>query len=88
MRLINPERLIEDKGFFIEDERGGIMCVVSAQDIRNAPNVKLVPAVFGYWIKHGTGENAYVECSECHVCGNPAWKVCPVCETKMEDNNG
>ena len=41
MRLINPERLIEDKGFFIEDEQGCIMCVVAAQDIRNAPCVNL-----------------------------------------------
>lgn len=38
--------------------------------------------------RHGTGENAWAECSECHVCGSPAWKVCPVCETRMEVSNG
>ena len=42
----------------------------------------------GRWIVHsnGHGRNAtnWAECSECHVCGSPQWKVCPVCETKME----
>lgn len=43
----------------------------------------------GRWIIHsnGRGKDAtnWAECSECHVCGSPHWKVCPVCETKMED---
>lgn len=43
----------------------------------------------GRWIIHssGHGKNAtnWAECSECRVCGSPQWKVCPVCETKMED---
>ena len=42
----------------------------------------------GHWTIHsnGHGRNAtnWAECSECHVCGSPQWKVCPVCETKME----
>lgn len=149
MKLINPDRLIETKGFFIEDERGCIMCVVSAQDIRNAPSVDLVPLVpghddqhnisemsykngyakgcedtekkctalkkeleftrkfihchglefalaseydkaekQGHWIiksiGHGANATNWAECSECHVCGSPQWKVCPVCETKMD----
>ena len=121
MRLINPERLIDDKGFFIEDERGCIMCVVAAQDIRDAPGVNLNDLVCiapghtdqhniaemsynngyekgyadgkrdsekrGHWIIHGTGVNAWAECSECRVCGSPQWKVCPVCETKMDGGN-
>jgi hypothetical protein len=43
----------------------------------------------GHWIIHsnGRGNHAtnWAECSECHGCGSPQWKVCPVCETKMED---
>lgn len=35
----------------------------------------------GRWL-HRVG---YVECSYCHVCGSPSWKVCPVCETKMDE---
>lgn len=45
----------------------------------------------GRWIiHHAVGGrksrvNSWAECSECRVCGSPQWKVCPVCETKMED---
>lgn len=42
----------------------------------------------GHWIIHssGNGKDAtnWAECSECHVCGSPQWKRCPVCEAKME----
>lgn len=122
MKLINPEKLIETKGFFIEDERGCIMCVVGAQDIRNAPGVDLVPVVpghtdqhnisemaynngyakgyedgknsgkRGHWIiksiGHGANATTWAECSECHVCGSPQWKVCPACEARMVENSG
>ena len=46
----------------------------------------------GRWLIRSTGKGAnatnWAECSECRVCGSPQWKVCPVCETKMdlEDN--
>lgn len=42
----------------------------------------------GHWIIRSSGRGSqttnWAECSECHVCGSPQWKVCPVCETKME----
>ena len=39
----------------------------------------------GHWIIHRTGKHEVVaECSNCHVCGSPQWKCCPVCETKMD----
>jgi hypothetical protein len=45
-------------------------------------------AKFGRWIIHSSGQGAnatnWAECSECRVCGSPQWKVCPVCETKMD----
>ena len=60
MKLINPERLIETKGFFIEDECGCIMCVVSAQDIRNAPGVEIiVPAIPDHQDQHNLSEMAF-----------------------------
>lgn len=41
----------------------------------------------GHWIIRSSGKGKYAnnwaECSECHVCGSPQWKVCPVCEAKM-----
>lgn len=48
----------------------------------------------GHWIIHHSvggrksGANTWAECSVCLTCGSPHWKVCPVCETKMEVNNG
>ena len=42
----------------------------------------------GHWINHGEGAARWVECSHCLTCGSPQWKICPVCETKMEVNNG
>lgn len=43
----------------------------------------------GHWIIRSSGRGTqttnWAECSECHVCGSPQWKVCPVCETKMGD---
>jgi hypothetical protein len=45
----------------------------------------------GRWIIHSSGKgdyaNNWAECSECHVCGSPQWKVCPVCETRMVKEN-
>ena len=45
----------------------------------------------GHWIVHQSvlaPSQTWAECSECHVCGSPLWKVCPVCETRMEVSNG
>ena len=42
----------------------------------------------GHWIIRSSGKGAFaniwVECSVCLTCGSPHWKVCPVCETKMD----
>lgn len=48
------------------------------QEEQNYDDVK-----HGYWIIHSD----WAECSECHVCGSPQWKVCPVCETRMEETH-
>jgi hypothetical protein len=60
-------------------------------EILNVPiypheNVDPLEAVADY-LPNGRGNHAtnWAECSECRVCGSPQWKVCPVCETKMED---
>ena len=46
----------------------------------------------GHWIIRSSGRGKYAtnwaECSNCRVCGSPQWKVCPVCETRMEDSDG
>ena len=45
------------------------------------------PKKTGHWIIHITSDDILAECSECRVCGNPNWKVCPVCETRMVKYN-
>lgn len=46
---------------------------------------------FGRWNIKSSGKGKYAtnwaECSNCRVCGSPQWKVCPVCETKMENHS-
>ena len=46
------------------------------------------PEKRGHWIiksvGHGANATNWAECSECRVCGSPQWKVCPVCEAKMD----
>ena len=41
----------------------------------------------GHWVIHSSGKGDqttnWAECSECHACGSPQWKVCPVCEARM-----
>ena len=52
---------------------------------------KKEPAKYGRWIIKSSGLGRYAtnwaECSECHVCGSQQWKVCPVCETRMENHS-
>ena len=45
----------------------------------------------GHWIIRSSGRGRettnWAECSECHVCGSPQWKICPVCEARMVKDN-
>ena len=45
----------------------------------------------GRWIIRSSGRGDettnWAECSECHVCGSPQWKRCPVCGARMVKNN-
>lgn len=45
------------------------------------------PQKTGHWMVRITSDDIWAECSECRVCGNPQWKVCPVCETRMVKEN-
>ena len=48
--------------------------------VHSAPTVDAEPVVHGRWLIR----SEWAECSECHVCGSPQWKRCPVCEAKMD----
>ena len=46
------------------------------------------PQKTAHWIIHITKDDIFAECSNCLTCGNPQWKVCPVCERKMVKDSG
>ena len=57
--------------------------LVSDLRCMKAADVELVKR--GRWVhKIMFGEQAWF-CSECKTIGSPAWKRCPVCETKMDE---
>lgn len=46
------------------------------------------PQETAHWIIHTSKDDIWAECSNCLTCGSPQWKVCPVCERKMVNENG
>lgn len=44
--------------------------------------------VHGRWLPQVLLGQRVVDCSECKTLGSPHWKRCPVCEAKMEVNDG
>ena len=49
------------------------------------PAADVEPVKRGRWVhKILLGEQAWF-CSECKTIGSPAWKRCPVCEAKMDE---
>lgn len=86
IEAINMKRRIRrlstsDRHFVVSDV---LACIYDAPVVKCAEE----KPKRGRWIIHSNGVGLhmthYAECSECHVCGSPQWKVCPVCETKME----
>lgn len=78
--LVSWARCINDpKYLFTEDA----MCVL---DGMKAADVE--PVTHGRWLPQILlGERVW-DCSECKTLGSPHWKRCPVCEAKMEVDNG
>ena len=53
--------------------------------IRNIQAADVAPVWHGRWVhKILLGEQTWF-CSECKTIGSPAWKRCPVCEAKMDE---
>ena len=54
-------------------------------DLRGMKASDVEPVKRGRWVhKILYGEQAWF-CSECKTIGSPAWKRCPVCESKMDE---
>ena len=53
--------------------------------LESLPAADVEPVRHGRWVhKILLGEQIWF-CSECKTIGSPAWKRCPVCEAKMDE---
>lgn len=91
--VTSPESFIESLQEYTARIKGGIIRLIEAQPkilVGIDLSRKAMIPKRGRWIIHSSGNGAnatnWAECSECHVCGSPQWKVCPVCETKMGES--
>lgn len=58
---------------------------VVISDLKGMKAVDVEPVKRGRWVhKILLGEQTWF-CSECKTIGSPAWKRCPVCEAKMDE---
>ena len=56
--------------------------------LESLPAADVEPVTHGRWLPQILlGERVW-DCSECKTLGSPHWKRCPVCEAKMEVDNG
>lgn len=81
------DNLIEllNKSFEEQHNKRGLITAKHTADYLLANGVTIPKT--GHWIIRITSDDILAECSECRVCGNPHWKVCPVCETRMVNIN-
>ena len=63
------------------------MMHLAAKRLKELDQAQNKPQKTGRWIISITSDDILAECSECHVCGSPQWKVCPVCEARMVTHN-
>ena len=53
--------------------------------IDSEPAADVEPVKRGMWLKQTLNGTRIWDCSECKTIGSPAWKRCPVCEAKMDE---
>ena len=53
--------------------------------ILNIQAADVEPVKRGMWLQQTINGTRIWDCSECKAIGNPAWKRCPVCEAKMDE---
>lgn len=68
-----------DKAARAQDHAYARMLNLAAQRLKELDH----PQKTAHWVIHTSTDDIWAECSECRTCGNPKWKVCPVCEARM-----
>ena len=54
-------------------------------DLRGIKASDVEPVKHGRWLPQILLGTRVWDCSECKTIGSPAWKRCPVCEAKMDE---
>ena len=74
-----------DEHTFSTDFAATVVIDILNNIVKCQPAADVEPVNSGQWIhKIMFGEQAWF-CSECKTIGSPAWKRCPVCEAKMDE---
>lgn len=77
-----------DKCGWYNTVNGKSICAVRKDELAAIPAADVEPVTHGRWLPQILlGERVW-DCSECKTLGSPHWKRCPVCEAKMEVDNG
>ena len=53
--------------------------------LESLPAADVEPVKRGRWLTQIVFGTRVWDCSECKTIGSPAWKRCPVCEAKMDE---
>lgn len=53
--------------------------------LESLPAADVAPVKRGRWVQRPLNGTRIWDCSECKTIGSPAWKRCPVCEAKMNE---
>ena len=53
--------------------------------LESLPAADVEPVKHGRWLPQILLGTRVWDCSECKTIGSPAWKRCPVCEAKMDE---
>lgn len=53
--------------------------------LESLPSADVEPVKRGRWLPQIVLGTRVWDCSECKTIGSPAWKRCPVCEAKMDE---
>ena len=58
---------------------------VVISDLKGMKAADVEPVKRGRWLPQILNGTRIWDCSECKTIGSPAWKRCPVCEAKMDE---
>ena len=74
-----------DERTFSTDFAATVVIDILNNIVKCQPAADVEPVKRGMWLKQTLNGTRIWDCSECKTIGSPAWKRCPVCEAKMDE---